>query len=253
MKVSIITVCYNSEKTIEDTIQSVIFQDYPDIEYIIVDALSSDSTMDIVKKYGNKIAKVISEKDNGLYDAINKGIQLAEGDIIGLLHSDDIYYDLNVLSNVVREFKKHKMDSLYADLLYVDKNDVKKVIRYWKSKTYKDGLFKEGWMPPHPTFFVKRNVFERLGVYNLSLKSASDYELMLRFLHKFKISTFYLSRVIIRMRVGGKSNLSLSNRIRANKEDRLAWKINGLQPGIFTMIRKPLSKISQFYKKFKPD
>ncbi len=251
MKVSIITVCYNSEETIEDTILSVISQDYPNIEYIIIDALSSDSTMSIVKKYENKIARIISEKDKGLYDGINKGILLATGDIVGLLHSDDVYFNSNVISKVVKEFKTNNTDSLYADLLYVDKNNLNKTIRYWKSKSYKPGLFFEGWMPPHPTFFVKKHVFDMLGVYNLSLKSASDYELMLRFLHKHKISTSYLPEVIIKMRVGGKSNLSLLNRIRANKEDRLAWKINGIKPGIFTLSRKPLSKISQFYKRFK--
>ncbi len=251
MKVSIITVCYNSAKTIEDTIQSILTQDYKDIEFIVIDGLSSDSTLDIVNKYDNRIAKVISEKDNGLYDGINKGIREATGDIIGLLHSDDVYCNSSVISKIVGQFIKYKTDSVYADLLYVDKNDLNKIIRYWKSKPYKHGLFFQGWMPPHPTFFVKKNKFVQLGDYNLSLKSASDYELMLRFLHKNKITTSYLPEVIIKMRVGGKSNISLLNRLKANNEDRLAWKINGLKPKLFTLIRKPLSKISQFYKSYK--
>ncbi len=252
MKVSIITVCFNSEKTIEDTIRSVLEQDHLDIEYIIIDAVSTDETLKIVNKYKDQIAIIVSEKDKGLYDGINKGIKLASGDIIGLLHSDDIYYNSSVISKVVSLFKQQQTDSVYADLLYVDKLDVNKVIRYWKSKPYKKGLFYKGWMPPHPTFFVKKEIYKRLGGFNLSLKSASDYELMLRFIHKYKISTSYLPEVIIKMRVGGKSNLSLSNRFKANLEDRKAWQMNGMKPGMFTLIQKPLSKLSQFYKKFKP-
>jgi glycosyltransferase involved in cell wall biosynthesis len=251
MKVSIITVCYNSEGTIEDTIKSVLQQDFTEIEYIIVDGLSSDGTMGIVKQYADKISKIVSEKDKGLYDAINKGIGLATGDIIGFLHSDDIYENNGVISAVVKKISEHKTDSLYADLLYVEKNNVNKVRRYWKSKPFKDNLFLKGWMPPHPTFFVKKEIYNRLGVFNLSLKSAADYELMLRFLHKNKISSTYLPQVIIRMRMGGKSNVTLMNRIKGNQEDRLAWKLNNLKPGLLTLIMKPLSKISQFYKKIK--
>lgn len=251
MKVSIITVCFNSEGTIEETILSVLKQDYPEIEYIIVDAASTDQTITIINKYRDKISSFISEKDKGLYDGINKGIGLATGEIIGLLHSDDVYFNNQVISKVVDTMLANKSESLYADLLYVGRNNINKVVRYWKSKPFHNNLFKKGWMPPHPTFFVKKEVYDRYGVFNLSLRSAADYELMLRFLCKYKISTCYLPEVIIRMRVGGKSNVTLKNRIKANQEDRMAWKLNGLKPGMFTLIRKPLSKITQFYKKFK--
>jgi glycosyltransferase involved in cell wall biosynthesis len=251
MKVTIITVCFNSTSTIEGTIQSVLSQDYTDIEYLIIDGVSTDGTLEKIQKYKHQIAGFVSEKDKGLYDAINKGILMAKGDLIGLLHSDDIYQGPDVISQVVKELKASHAESLYADLLYVDKFDLNKVSRFWKSKPYKQGLFQEGWMPPHPTFFVKREVYNRLGLFNLTLKSAADYELMLRFLHKNKISVSYLPRVIIKMRVGGKSNVSFWNRLIGNREDRKAWEINGLKPGLFTMIRKPLSKISQFYKRIK--
>ena len=249
MKVTIITVCFNSAATIEDTIQSVLNQDYTDIEYLIVDGVSTDGTLEKIQKYKDRIAGIVSEKDKGLYHAINKGINMAKGDVIGLLHSDDVYDGVAVISQVVATLKATNAESLYADLLYVDKSDLNVVRRYWKSKTYKHGLFIKGWMPPHPTFFVKREVYKRLGMFHLALKSAADYELMLRFLHKHKISAAYLPRVIIKMRVGGKSNVSLWNRFVGNQEDRKAWKMNGLQPGLFTLIRKPLSKISQFYKR----
>lgn len=248
-KVSIITVCYNSAKTIEDTIQSVVNQTYDNIEYIIIDGLSTDNTLEIVNKYKGKIAKVVSEKDAGLYDAINKGIGLATGDIIANLNSDDFYIDNNVIADVVSTFEKEKTDTLYGDLYYVDAVDTNKIVRYWKSREYKEGLFLKGWMPPHPTFFVKKEVYQKHGLFDLQFKSAADYEIMLRFIHRFKTSIAYLPRVLVKMRVGGVSNASLSNRIKANKEDRRAWEVNGLKPSAFTLIFKPLSKILQFVKK----
>lgn len=248
-KVSIITVCHNSEITIEDTIQSVIGQTYSNIEYIIIDGLSSDNTLNIVKKYQDKLSKIISEKDNGLYDAINKGIKIATGDIVAILNSDDLYQDNNVIADVVSLFEKQHLDACYADLVYVDRSDTSKTVRYWKSGSYKDGLFFKGWMPPHPTFFVKHEVYNKYGTFNLDLKSAADYEIMLRFVHKNKIRIGYLPRVIVRMRIGGVSNVSLINRLKANREDKKAWEINGLKPKPFTLVFKPLSKIGQFLKK----
>lgn len=248
-KVSIITVCYNSEKTIEDTLQSVINQSYPDIEYIVIDGASTDSTLSIINKYKDKIATIVSEKDNGIYDAINKGINLATGDIIANLNSDDFYIDNNVIADVVTTFEKEKTDTLYADLYYVDAVDTNKIVRYWKSKPYKDGFFLRGWMPPHPTFFVKKEVYQQHGLFDLQFKSAADYEIMLRFIHRFKTSIAYLPRVIVKMRVGGVSNANLKNRIKANQEDRKAWEVNGLKPNAFTLIFKPLSKLLQFVRK----
>lgn len=248
-KVTIITVCYNSAKTIEDTILSVINQTYDNIEYIIVDGLSTDNTLEIVNKYKDKIAKIVSEKDAGLYDAINKGIGLATGDIIANLNSDDFYMDNNVIADVVAKMEAEKAVTLYADLYYVDAIDTNKVTRNWVSGAYKKGIFFKGWMPPHPTFFVRKSVYDNYGKFNLELKSAADYEIMLRFIHKHECSISYLPRVIVRMRVGGVSNVSLINRLKANREDKKAWEINGLKPKSFTLIFKPLSKVLQFVKK----
>ncbi len=248
-KISIITVCYNSAKTIEDTILSVINQTYNNIEYIIIDGLSTDNTLEIVNKYKNKIAKVVSEKDAGLYDAINKGIGLATGEIIANLNSDDFYIDNNVIADVVAKMEDEKSDTLYADLYYVDEIDTNKVTRNWVSGAYKKGMFFKGWMPPHPTFFVRKSIYDKYGKFNLELKSAADYEIMLRFIHKHECSISYLPRVVVRMRVGGVSNSSLKNRLKANREDKRAWEINGLKPKPFTLIFKPLSKVLQFVRK----
>jgi glycosyltransferase involved in cell wall biosynthesis len=249
LKVSIITITYNSEATLIDTIDSVLNQNYQDIEYIIVDGKSTDSTHSIVHSYKDRISKFVSEKDDGLYDALNKGISLATGDVIGILHSDDFYTNHHVISNVVNAFSHNDADAVYADLFYVDKNDVNKIHRKWKSGNYKHGLFLNGWMPPHPTFFVKRSVYQKYGSFNLDLVSAADYELMLRFIHKHKIKLAYLPEFIIKMRVGGKSNVSLKNRIRANNEDRKAWRINALSPYFYTLYLKPLRKIIQLFRK----
>lgn len=249
MKVSIITITYNSEATLAVTLQSVIEQTYPDIEYIIVDGASADATLTIVDEYRHGISKVISEKDKGLYDALNKGIALATGDLIGILHSDDFYTDKHVVEKMVKTITDYKADAAYADLYYVDRNDTSKIFRKWKSGVYKYGMFLNGWMPPHPTFFAKRSCYTEFGSFNLDLVSAADYELMLRFIHKHKIKLAYLPEFIIKMRVGGKSNVSLKNRMRANNEDRKAWKINGLKPRFHTLYAKPLRKIIQLFKK----
>lgn len=249
VKVSIITITHNSASTLRDTIQSVVSQTYKDIEYIIVDGLSTDNSMEIVKEYKDRISRVVSEKDHGLYDALNKGIKLATGDVVGIIHSDDFYTSEHVIANIVSVFEKENPEAVYADLYYVDKEDTHKIFRKWKSGEYKHGMFLHGWMPPHPTFFVKRCVYEQHGGFNLQLKSAADYELMLRFIHKHKIAVAYLPEFIIKMRVGGKSNKSVKNRIKANQEDRNAWKINGLKPKLHTLYLKPLRKIIQLFRK----
>jgi glycosyltransferase involved in cell wall biosynthesis len=247
--VSIITIAWNSEQTIEDTIQSVLSQSYKNIEYIIIDGASTDGTMNIINRYKEQISTVISEPDKGIYDAMNKGVAAATGDFIGILNSDDYYNDTKVIADVAKRFEETQCDSLYADLVYVDRNDPDKVARYWKAGEYADGHFLKGWMPPHPTFFLQKSCYDKYGAYNTRLTSAADYELMLRYLHRYKISVEYLPRVITRMRLGGQSNITLKNRIHANKEDRLAWELNGLKPGSLTMIRKPLGKVRQFFKK----
>lgn len=249
MKISIITIAYNSAETIEDTIKSVLAQDYTNLEYIVVDGASKDNTMEIVNRYKDKIACIQSEPDNGIYDAMNKGVALATGDVIGILNSDDFYADTKVVSEIADTFEKSKADAVYADLTYVDRSNTEKVIRYWKAGEYEHGQFLKGWMPPHPTFFLKSSCYKSHGVYSTKLRSAADYELMLRMMHKHQISVAYLPRVITLMREGGESNVSIKNRVRANKEDRRAWKMNDLKPNALTLIRKPLSKLSQFIKK----
>ncbi len=247
MKVSIITICYNSQETLEDTIKSVLAQNYNDIEYIIIDGASKDNTPKIIEKYKSSISHVTSEQDKGIYDAMNKGVEKATGDLVGILNSDDFYANNSVISNIVVAINKNNSDSIYANLVYVDRLNPEKTIRTWRSGEYKHNLFLKGWMPPHPTFFVKKWVYEKYGKYNTSLKSAADYEFMLRVLHKQGISTSYFSETITKMRTGGESNISLKNRLRANREDRKAWKLNGLKPNLFTLIRKPLSKMKQFF------
>lgn len=248
LKVSLITITYNSESTLEHTIQSVIEQTYPDIEYIIVDGLSTDKTLSIIETYKSGISKFISEKDHGLYDALNKGISMATGDIIGIIHSDDFYTSPNVISQVVDVFKKRQVEGVYADLFYVAKDDPDKIIRKWKSGEYHHGMFLKGWMPPHPTLFVKKSCYETYGLFNLNLGSAADYEMCLRLIHKHRISLAYLPQYIIKMRVGGKSNVTLKNRIKANQNDRKAWVVNNLKPHFYTLYLKPLRKIVQFLK-----
>jgi glycosyltransferase involved in cell wall biosynthesis len=247
LRISIITVTYNSAATIEQTILSVIGQSYANIEYIIVDGQSTDNTLGIVEKYRDKIAKVISEKDSGLYDALNKGIALATGEVIGFLHSDDFYMDELVIEKYATLFADKNPDAVYSDLFYVDKTNTNKIVRKWKSGNYKPKAFVNGWMPPHPTFFVKKELYIKFGKFNLGFKSAADYELMLRFIHKHHVKLAYLPEYTIKMRVGGKSNVTVQNRLNANLEDRKAWAINGLKPRFYTLYLKPLRKILQFF------
>ena len=247
MKISVITAVFNGSKTIVPCIESVRKQTYKEIEHIIIDGGSTDGTLDIIEKYSSKVAKVISEPDKGIYDAMNKGISLASGDIIGILNSDDLYADIDVLSSVARVSSNPAVDSCYGDLVYVDPLDTDRIIRYWKSTPYNDRLFYKGWMPPHPTFFVKRAIYKKMGLYRLDLGSAADYELMLRLLLKTGITTRYIPSVLVKMRCGGKSNASLLNRMIANRYDRKAWKINGLKPRPWTLLMKPLSKINQYF------
>jgi glycosyltransferase involved in cell wall biosynthesis len=247
LKVSIVTICYNNASTIEDTLKSVVNQNYANIEYIIIDGRSTDNTIQIVEKYRSGISKIISEPDEGIYFALNKGIACATGEIVAILHSDDFYPDNNVITEVVKAFKESRADTVYGDLQYVDRKNTNDIKRYWKSGSYSPGLFIKGWMPPHPAFFVKKKCYEQFGSFNTLLKSAADYEFMLRLLHKNKCSTFYIPKVLVKMRTGGKSNISILNRIKANREDKQAWIINGIKPGFFTFIRKPMSKLKQFF------
>jgi glycosyltransferase involved in cell wall biosynthesis len=231
-----------------DTMHSVAQQDYPGIEHIIVDGASQDGTLRIVKEFNHNIS-IISEKDNGIYDAMNKGIRAASGDIIGILNSDDVYVEPKVISKIAAVFQDPAVLCCYADLQYMDARDTNRITRTWKSGNYHSGSFYWGWMPPHPTFFVRKSVYDEVGLYNTDMQSAADYEMMLRILVNHKMKAFYIPQIIVKMRTGGVSNASVKNRLRANREDREAWRINGLKPYFFTLYLKPLRKITQFLKK----
>ena len=248
MKISIITASFNSEKSIRDTLESVKCQEYNNVEHLIIDGLSSDRTLHIVREYSH-VSRVISEKDNGIYDAMNKGLQIATGEIIGILNSDDIYVDNKVLKEVVDMFADDQVDGCYADLQYVDESDTNILVRSWKSGTYRKNSFLYGWMPPHPTLFLRRRVYDKIGFFNLAFKTAADYELMIRVFVTHDFTIRYLPRVIVKMRTGGASNATMKRRIDANKEDRMAWKVNNLKPYFFTLYLKPIRKIFQFINK----
>lgn len=246
MKISLITVTYNSAKTLQETIDSIRSQTYNDIEHIIIDGNSKDETLNIIKK-NTSISKYVSEPDDGLYFAMNKGLSIASGDVIGILNSDDVYSNKEVISSVVNFFKINRsVDAVYGDLCYVKEDNLSKVVRYWKSGAYDRQRFRRGWMPPHPTIFFKKEVYHKYGNFNTALRSASDYEIMLRFLYKNKVTCGYLPKVMVLMRMGGNSNQSFSHRIKANKEDQFAWKVNDLKMPVLLRFFKPFRKLLQY-------
>ena len=240
MKISIITVCYNSAKTITDTLRSVREQSFGNIEHIIVDGGSTDRTLELISVEGLHVSKLVSESDKGIYDAMNKGIALATGDIIGFINADDFYISPEVLSKVAAACEASGADCCYGDLCYVQQDDTSKIVRYWRSSPFRLGLFGKGWCPPHPTFFVRRSVYECLGRFNLNYKIAADVELMARFLVAGSISSFYIPEVLVHMRMGGTTNRSLSNIVRQNLEIRRALLGNGLR---FSWTQFILSKL----------
>lgn len=246
MKVSIITVTYNSARYLQHCIDSVTMQDYKDIEHIIIDGNSSDGTQSIIKK-NTSISKYISEPDKSLYHAMNKGLKLATGDVVGFLNSDDFYTNNSVIKNLVNAIGDAQ--GVYADLCYVNSDNINKITRYWKSGVFRKNSFKYGWMPPHPTVFLRSEVYKKLGVFNLSLGTSADYELLLRVFHKYNYSITYLPELIIKMREGGVSNMSFINRLNAIIQDQKAWRINGLKTPFFLFLLKPIRKIIQYFKK----
>jgi glycosyltransferase involved in cell wall biosynthesis len=243
---SIITATLNSVRTLTFCIKSVAAQTL-DAEHIIIDGGSMDGTLEIINKEQSKISKFQSETDYGPYDGMNKGISLAGGGIIGILNADDFYPSVEVLSWVADAFSDQTVKACYGDLNYVDSEDTSRVTRNWIAGPFKPDDFLNGWMPPHPTFFVRSIVYKELGLYRLDLGSAADYELMLRFLYKHQIKTAYIPKVLVHMRTGGKSNASIAARIRANRNDRKAWQVNGLTAKPWTLVAKPLRKIGQWW------
>lgn len=249
MLISIITSTYNSGEFLEEALISYQNQTHPEKELVIIDGDSEDNTLSIVNKYKNLYSTFITEKDKGIYDALNKGIANSYGEVIGILHSDDLFYNEQVLSKVSEMFEEDlALQAVYGDLEYVKRDAPDKIIRKWISGFYNIRKLSFGWMPPHPALFIRRECFEELGSYDLQYQSAADYDLILRFLYKNKINTAYLPKVLVKMRVGGVSNQSLKNRLRANKEDRLAMKRNGIRFPLVISFIKPLRKVVQFFK-----
>jgi glycosyltransferase involved in cell wall biosynthesis len=247
MKISIITVSFNSAKTIRQTIESVLAQDYADLEYIVVDGASKDGTLDILKSFGDKI-NFISEPDEGIYDALNKGLKMASGEIIGTIGGDDFYPNSQVISQVVGTFHEAKTDAVYGDKQYINMGDDETIVRYWRSGEYARENWLRGWMPPHLSFYLKKSAFEKFGYYTTDFTCSGDYELMLRMLYKNKLTAKYLPKVVMTMRNGGTSTASWKHRYRANMEDRRAWRINNLKPRWYTLWMKPIAKLGQLFR-----
>ncbi|HEY8659825.1 MAG TPA: glycosyltransferase family 2 protein [Hanamia sp.] len=250
MKVTIITVTLNSEKYLSDCIASVRQQSHRDIEHIIIDGKSTDGTLKIIRDNSAYITNWISETDRGMYDAINKGMKMATGDIIGILNSDDMLASPDVIRNIAECFKNSKTDAVYGDLVFVDPADTKKITRFWKGISYKRYRFKYGWMPAHPTFYIRRGLIQQYGLYENHYFTSADYEFMARYLFRHKVSATYLEQMVVKMRTGGASNGNLMRRLRANRRDYLAMKKNHIPFSFFVSILKPLGKIRQYHKAF---
>ena len=243
MKVSLITVTYNSEKTLRDTLESVESQSYENIEYIIIDGASTDKTLELVNNVSSRITKIISEKDQGIYDALNKGIQLATGDVIGFIHSDDVFSRSDTIERIVKEFQEKNADVVYGDLVFFDKDKTDKIKRYWRSGKFKKIKLALGWAPPHPSFYMKRHLYLDCGLFDLSFRIASDYDQMVRVLKRNDINISYIPLVLVNMRLGGEStkleNVISSTReiIHVMKKHKIIWQI--------AIISRKISKILQ--------
>ena len=247
LKVSIITITHNSAQTLDETIKSVLGQSYEHLEYIIIDGQSADNTLKIIKSYGDGISKYISEKDNGIYDAMNKGVSLASGDIIGFINSDDKLNSKDCVSDIVKVFQIHNCDVVYGDKIYTESKNTNKVIRYWRAGEYDKSNFKKGWMPPHLSTYIRRAFYDKYGKFRTDFKIAADYELMFRFMYKHNAKSKYLPKVIARMRAGGVSNKSMKNILISNYEVYKSWRVNGFYISPLIIVRKPFSKINQLF------
>ena len=244
MKVTIITCCYNRVNTIRGAIESVLTQDYPNIEYIVIDGASNDGSLEVINEYRDRISVIVSEPDHGMYEAINKGIRLATGDIVALVHSDDFLYDDHVVSDVVKEFERSQADFLYADGLFVDADNTDRVVRNWIGGNYKRGKVKFGWLPLHPTCYIKRSIIELLGQYDETYKMAADTDFLIRYLYEARLQVTYLHRYVVRMRMGGMS--TDRSRMKAMwKEDIAIMRKHGFSP-VPTKLMKMMWKVPQF-------
>jgi len=248
-KISVITAVHNRSATVGAAIESVLGQTWPNVEYILIDGMSNDGTDDVIRSYGDRIDRSIREPDEGIYDALNKGIRAATGDVVGFLHADDLLASPDVLESIAREFQSGEIDGVYGGLYYVNAQNPDRIVRYWKPVPYKIGRFWRGWMPPHPTCYLRRECYLQHGLFNRSMSIAADYELLVRMMVRYRIRVSSIDRVLVRMRVGGKSNASLRNRLLANREDVEAWRINGLRPPLGLRFTKPARKLLQFLAK----
>lgn len=250
VKVSIVTVSYNSAKTIKDTIESVLLQDYISIEYIIIDGGSNDSTMGIIQEYEDRIETVISESDNGIYDAMNKGIQLATGDIVGILNSDDIFENSFVISDVIKHFKSNPTVSLvFGDVVFLDPINTENITRFYSSENFRRWKLRFGWMPPHPATFIKKSAYEKVGNYAINYKISADYELFVRMLMVHKLAYYQMNKVLVRMRAGGVSTSGFKSSLLLNSEIVKACKNNGVYTNLFLVLLKIPLKCLELLKK----
>ena len=245
LKVSLITATYNNSATIAGCIGSINNQTYKNVEHIIIDGASKDNTVGIIKSMANRVSQIVSEPDCGIYDALNKGIRLANGDIIGFLHADDELADPGTLACVISGFKDDDTSGVFGDLVYVDKGNINNILRYWKSRPFQSANLKYGWMPPHPTLFLRKEVYQKFGLFDLDYKIAADYEFILRILKDSKLLIEYIPSIITRMRTGGASNKSIKNIFRKSKEDYQAIRKYPLW-GILTLLFKNAGKMTQF-------
>lgn len=245
MKISVITAVYNRVGTIREAVESVQTQSHNDVEHIIIDGASTDGTLEVLSLCLSMSTRLLSEKDKGIYDALNKGLRLASGDIVGFMHSDDFFADSSVLAEVANAFSDPEVMAVYGDLQYVDKVDTDRVIRHWKSGVFTPERLRFGWMPPHPTLYVRRSVVEKLGGFDTSFKIAADYDSVLRYFSSASFKVKYIPRVLVKMRVGGESNRSLSRILTKTGEDYRALRQNGVG-GVVALFLKNVSKIGQF-------
>lgn len=249
MKISVITVAYNAEKTIGDTILSVLEQDHPEIEYIIIDGASTDGTMSIVERFREKIAVIVSEPDKGIYDAMNKGISLATGDVVGILNADDFYLDGHVLSRVAEAMQDENVGAVFADLVYIRPENLSRPFRRYSSKRFDPSKFAYGWMPAHPTFFLRRRYYEAYGLYKTDYRIAADYELLIRMLYVHRVPYVYIPEVLIKMRLGGASTRSFKSNIVLNREIVRACRENGIETNFFKVYSKYPKKFLELIRR----
>jgi len=245
MDLTIITAVFNREDTVGHALASLSSQSYPHVEHVVVDGASTDNTLEVVRAHAVRRVSIVSEPDRGIYDALNKGLARMTGDVVGLLHSDDMFADADVLARVAQAFSSEDVLAVYGDLHYVSREDPNRVVRHWRSGEFHPDRLRYGWMPPHPALFLRRSVIERLGGYDTSFRIGGDYDAILRYFSSDGFRAAYIPEVLVKMRVGGESNRSLGRIMRKSREDYTAIRRNGVG-GVHTLALKNLRKIGQF-------